>query len=182
MSLGAARRATGPVGIPMARPARRAMTVAVVLAALSLSRTSFAADKASTTFVANPACGFCTFDTITKGKLTMSSTTAPGANGVKFKFSVSGASSAGLPINGAQFVLVLRLSFNGGPCGTFSSPPFEMVKGKAKASFDGSSLTPQPIPEGAGSFFFCEAGAFMLDIIDGSAPARAGVRLGADPD
>jgi hypothetical protein len=73
-------------------------------------------------------------------------------------------------------------SHGGGPCVSFASPPFEMVNGNAKAIFDGSSLTPQPIPEGGGSFFFCEVGAFMLDIIDGSAPARAGVRLGIDPD
>jgi hypothetical protein len=166
----------------MARPTRLAMTAAATLVILALSLTSFAADKASTTFVANPACGLCTFDSITKGSLTMSSTTAPGANGVKFEFSLSGATSRGLPINGAQFVLVLQLSFNGGPCDSFASPPFEMVNGNAKAIFDGSSLTPQPIPEGGGSFFFCEVGAFMLDIIDGSAPARAGVRLGIDPD
>jgi hypothetical protein len=165
----------------MARPTRLAMTAAVTLVVLALSLTSSAADKASTTFVANPACGLCTFDSITKGSLTMSSATAPGANGVKFRFSLSGATSRGLPINGAQFVLVLRLSFNGGPCDSFASPPFEMVNGKAKAVFDGSSLTPA-IPEGGGSFFFCEVGAFMLDIIDGSAPARAGVRLGIDPD
>ena len=166
----------------MARPTRFAMTAALVLVVLGLSRASFAADKASTTFVADPACLFCTFDSITKGSLTMSSTTARGANGVKFKFSLSGATSRGLPINGAQFVLVLRLSFNGGPCDSFTSPPFEMVNGKAKAIFDGASLTPQPIPEGGGSVFFCEVGAFMLDTIDGSAPARAGVRLGIDPD
>jgi len=168
--------------MPMDRPTRLAMTAPVTLVVLALSLSSFAADKASTTFVANPACGFCTFDSITKGSLTMSSTTAPGANGVKFKFSLSGATAAGLPINGAQFVLVLRLSVNGGPCDSFASPPFEMVNGKAKASFDGSSLTPQSIPEGGGSFFFCEAGAYLLDTIDGSAPARAGVRLGIDPD
>jgi hypothetical protein len=158
------------------------MTAAVTLVVLALSPTSFAADKASTAFVATPDCFSCTFDKLTKGKLTISSTTASGANGVKFKFSLSGATSAGFPINGAQFVLVLRLSFNGGPCDTFSSPPFEMVNGKAKASFDGSSLTPQPIPEGGGSFFFCEVGAFIIDLIEGSAPARAGVRLGVDPD
>jgi hypothetical protein len=166
----------------MARRNRLAMTAAVTLAVLTLSLASFAADKASTTFVANPACGFCTFDHITKGSLTMSSTTAPGANGVKFKFSLSGATSGGLPINGAQFVLVLPLSIDGGPCDSFASPPFEMVNGRAKAIFDGSSLTPQPISEGGGSLFFCEAGAYMVDIIDGSAPARAGVRLGIDPD
>src|SRR4030095_7648388 len=134
------------------------------------------------TFVANPACGLCTFDSFTKSNLTMSSTTTPGANGVKFKFSLSGATSRGLPINGAQFVLVLRLSFNGGPCDSFASTPFEMMNGKVKAIFDGSSLTPQPIPEGGGSFFFCEVGAFVVDTIDGSAPARAGVPLGIDPD
>jgi hypothetical protein len=158
------------------------MTATVTLVVLALSLTSFAADRASTTFVATPGCVFCTFDSITKGSLTMSSTTAPGAHGVKFKFSLSGATSGGLPINGAQFVLVLRLSINGGPCDSFASPPFEMANGKAKAIFDGSSLTPQPIPEGGGSFFFCDIGAFMLDIIDGSAPARAGVRLGIAPN
>jgi len=158
------------------------MTAPVTLVVLALSLSSFAADRASTTFVATPSCVFCTFDSITKGSLTMSSTTAPGANGVKFEFSLSGATSGGLPVNGAQFVLVLQLSFNGGPCNSFASPQFEMVNGKAKASFDGSSLTPQPIPEGGGSVFFCEAGAFLLDIIDGSAPARAGVRLGVDPN
>ena len=168
----------------MDRPTRLAITAPVTLVVLALSLNSFATDKASTTFVANPACVDlpCTFDSITKGSLTMSSTTAPGANGVKFEFSLSGATSRGLPVNGAQFVLALQLSFNGGPCNSFASPQFEMVNGKAKASFDGSSLTPQPIPEGGGSVFFCEAGAFLLDIIDGSAPARAGVRLGIDPD
>jgi hypothetical protein len=168
--------------MPMNRPTRLAVTAPVMFVVLALSLNSFAADKASTTFVANPSCVFCTFDSITKGSLTISSTTAPGANGVKFKFRLSGATSAGLPINGAQFVLALRLSFNGGPCDSFSSPPFEMVNGNAKASFNGSSLTPQPIPEGGGSVFFCEAGAYMVDLIDGSAPARAGVRLGIDPD
>jgi hypothetical protein len=169
-------------GGPMARPTRLAMTATVTLVVLALSLTSFAADKASTTFVADPGCIFCTFDSITKGSLTMSSATARGTNGVKFKFSLSGATSRGFPINGATFRLVLRLSFNGGPCDAFASPPFEMVNGKANAIFDGSSLTP-PIPEGGGSFFFfCEAGAFMMDMIDGSAPARAGVRLGIDPD
>jgi len=166
----------------MDRPTRLAITAPVTLVVLALSLNSFATDKASTTFVANPACGICTFDSITKGSLTMSSTTAPGANGVKFEFSLSGATSGGLPVNGAQFVLALQLSFNGGPCNSFASPPFEMVNGKAKASFDGSSLTPQPIPQGGGSVFFCEAGVSMIDIIDGSAPARAGVRLGIDPD
>src|SRR4030095_16358996 len=166
----------------MARPPRLAMTAAVTLVVLALSLTSFAADKASTTFVANPACGLCTFDSFTKSNLTMSSTATPGANGVKFKFGLSGATARGLPINGAQFVLVLRLSFNGGPCEPFASPPFEMMNGKAKASFDGLSLTPQPIPEDGGSFFFCEVGGLLVDIIDGSAPARAGVRLGIDPD
>jgi hypothetical protein len=166
----------------MDRPTRLAMTAPVTLVVLALSLSSFAADRASTTFVATPSCVFCTFDSITKGSLTMSSTTARGANGVSFKFSVSGATSRGFPINGAQFVLVLQLSFDGGPCDSFASPPFEMVNGNAKPSFDGSSLTPQPIPEGGGSVFFCEAGAYMLDLIDGSAPARAGVRLGIDPD
>ena len=166
----------------MDRPAHLAIAAPVTFVVLALSFNSFAADRASTTFVANPACVFCTFDSITKGSLTMSSTTAPGANGVKFKFSLSGATSRGLPINGGQFVLALRLSSNGGPCDSFASPPFEMVNGNAKASFDGSSLTPQPFPEGGGSVFFCEAGAFMVDTIDGSAPARAGVRLGVDPD
>ena len=166
----------------MDRPTRLAITAPVTLVVLALSLNSFAADKASTTFVANPACGICTFDSITKGSLTMSSTTALGANGVKSEFSLSGATSRGLPVNGAQFVLALQLSFNGGPCNAFASPPFEMVNGKAKASLDGSSLTPQPFPEGGGSVFFCEAGASMFDIIDGSAPARAGVRLGVDPD
>src|SRR5262249_44901763 len=127
-----------------------------------------------------PACRMCTLDSITKGSLTMSSTTAPGANGVKFKFSLSGATSRGLPVNGARFVLALQLSFNGGPCNSFASPPFEMVDGKAKASFHVSSLTPQPFPEGGGSVFFCEAGASMFDTIDGSTPALAGVRLGID--
>ena len=56
-----------------------------------------------------------------------------------------------------------------------------MTSGKAKATFDGSTLTP-PIPEGAGSFFFCEIGAFILSTTDGSAPAIAGVRLGTDLD
>jgi hypothetical protein len=158
------------------------MTAPVTLVVLALSLSSFAANRASTTFVATPSCVPCTFDSITKGNLTMSSTTAPGSNGVKFKFSLSGATSRGFPVNGAQFVLALQLSFNGGPCKGFASPPFEMVNGNAKASFDGSSLTPQPLPEDGGSVFFCEAGAFMLDIIDGSAPARAGVRLGIDPD
>lgn len=166
----------------MARTTRHAMAAGAMLVILALSPTSFAADKASTSFVVTPACMFCTFDHITKGNLTMSSTTSPGANGVKFKFSLSGATSGGLPIDGARFVLVLRLSFDGGPCGAFSSPPFEMVNGRAKAMFDGSSVAPQPIPEGAGSAFFCEAGAYMLDIVDGSSPARAGVRLGMDPD
>ena len=166
----------------MDRPTRLAMTAPVTLVVLALSLNSFAADRVSTTFVATPSCVFCTFDSITKGSLTMSSTTAPGAKGVKFKFSLSGATSRGFPVNGAQFVLALQLSFNGGPCDSFTSPPFEMVNGKARASFDGSSLTPQPIPEGAGSLFFCEAGAYMLDLVDGSAAARAGVRLGIDPD
>jgi hypothetical protein len=165
----------------MDRPTRLAMTAPVTLVVLALSLSSFAADRASTTFVATPSCVFCTFDSITKGSLTMSSTTARGANGVKFKFSVSGATSRGFPINGAQFVLALQLSFDGGPCDSFASPPFEMVNGNAQASFDGSSLTP-PIPEGGGSVFFCEAGASMVDIVDGSTPARAGVRLGIDPD
>ena len=165
----------------MDRPTRLAMTAPVTLVVVAFSLSSFAADKASTTFVANPACEICTFDSITKGSLTMSSTTAPGANGVKFKFSLSGATSRGFPVNGAQFVLGLQLSFNGGPCNSFASPPFEMVNGKAKASFDGSSLTPQPFPEGGGSVFFCEAWASMVDIVDGSTPARAGVRLGIDP-
>jgi hypothetical protein len=166
----------------MDRPTRLAMTAPVTLVVLALSLNSFAADRVSTTFVATPSCVFCTFDSITKGSLTMSSTTAPGAKGVKFKFSLSGATSRGFPVNGAQFVLALQLSFNGGLCDSFTSPPFEMVNGKARASFAGSSLTPQPIPEGAGSLFFCEAGAYMLDLVDGSAPARAGVRLGIDPD
>ena len=166
----------------MARPTRLAVPATVPLVVLALSLTSLAADRASTTFVATPACVLCTFDSITKGSLTMSSTTAPGANGVKFKFSLSGATSRGLPINGAQFVLALQLSFNGGPCESFASPQFEMVNGKAKATFDGSSLTPQPIPEGGGSVFFCEVGASVVDMIDGSTPARAGVRLGIDPD
>src|SRR5262249_33006226 len=131
-------------GLPMDRPTHLGMAAPVTLVVLALSLSSFAADKASTTFVANPACGICTFDSITKGSLTMSSTTAPGANGVKFKFSLSGATSGGLPVNGAQFVLALQLSFNGGPCDSFASPVFEMVNGKAKAIFDGSSLTPQP--------------------------------------
>jgi hypothetical protein len=166
----------------MARSSLLAAIAASTLVGLALTCPSFAADKASISFVATPNCVFCTFDSITKGNLTVSSTNASGANGVKFKFSLSGATSGGLPINGARFVLVLRLSFNGGPCDTFASPPFEMVKGKAKAIFDGSTLTPQPIPEDAGSFFFCELGAYLHDIIDGSAPARAGVRLGVDPD
>jgi hypothetical protein len=104
-----------------------AMTAGTTLVVLALSLTSVAADKASTSFVVTPECMFCTFDHLTKGNLTMSSTSSPGANGVKFTFSLSGATSGGLPINGARFVLVLRLSFDGGPCGAFSSPPFEMV-------------------------------------------------------
>jgi len=165
----------------MDRPTHLGMAAPVTLVVLALSLSSFAADKATTTFVATPSCVPCTFDSLAKGSLTMSSTTAPGANGVKFKFSVSGATSRGFPINGAHFVLLLHLSFDGGPCDFFSTQPFEMVNGKAKASFDGSSLTPQPIPEGAGSLFFCDAGASLLDVIDGSTPARAGVRLGIDP-
>jgi len=166
----------------MTRPTRFATTAAVTLVVVALSLTPVAgADKVSTSFVATPGCVFCTFDHITKGNLTVSSTTARGANGIKFKFSVSGATAGGLPINGASFILALRLSFNGGPCSTFSSPPFEMLRGKAKATFDGSSVNP-PIPEDGGTFFFCETGAFMVDLIEGSTPARAGLRLGVDPD
>ena len=99
----------------MARPSRLAMTAAFTLVVLALSRTSFAADKAITSFVADPTCVFCTFDSLDKGSLTIASTTAPGANGVKVKLSLSGATSRGFPINGTPFVLVLRLSFNRGP-------------------------------------------------------------------
>src|SRR5262249_915953 len=103
-------------GMPMDRPARLAMTAPGTLAVLALSLSSFAAAHATTTFVATASCVPCTFDSLAKGSLTMSSTTAPGANGVKFKFSVSGATSRGFPINGAHFVLLLHLSFDGGPC------------------------------------------------------------------
>jgi len=168
----------------MARTTRVAAIATVLLVVAALSVPSFAADKASIPFVVSPACVFFTFYHIDKGSLTVSSTTAPGANGVKFKFTLSGATaiSGGPPVNGAQFVLALQLSVDGGPCDTFASPPFVMTNGKAKAIFDGSTLVPNPIPEGGGSFSFCETGAFMVDIIDGSAPARAGVRLGIDPD
>jgi hypothetical protein len=165
---------------PMARRTRLTMTATAALAVLAHSAAS-AADKTTTSFVADPTCVFCTFDGLKKGSLTIASTTAPGANGLKGKFGLSGATKGGLPINGTQFVLVLRLSFNRGPCDSFSSPPFEMTNGKAKATFDGSTLTP-PIPEGAGSFFFCEVGASIHNTTDGSAPAIAGVRLGTDLD
>jgi hypothetical protein len=172
------------LGDTMARTTRVAATAAVVLVVTALSVPSFAADKATLPFVVSPGCVFCSFYHIDKGSLAVSSTTTPGANGVKFKFTLSGATAiAGAPpVNGAQFVLVLQLSVNGGPCETFTSPPFVMTNGKAKALFDGSTLLPNPIPEGGGSFSFCETGALMVDIVDGSAPARAGVRLGMDPD
>src|SRR5262249_58824846 len=112
------------------------MHAQVTLVVLALSLNSFAADRVSTTFVATPSCVFCTFDSITKGSLTMSSTTAPGAKGVKFKFSLSEATSRGFTVNGAQFVLALQLSFNGGPCNSFASPLFAMGNGDAKASAD----------------------------------------------
>jgi hypothetical protein len=167
----------------MDRTTRRTMAAGTTFAILALSLPSFAADKISTSFVVSPNCILCTFDHITKGNLTMSSTTSAGANGVKFKFSLSGVTKGGLPItSGSQFVLLLRLSVDGGPCDAFQSPQFEIVNGKAKVLFDGSSLVPQPIPEGATSVSFCEVGADLHDTINGSTPARAGLRLGTDPD
>jgi len=164
----------------MARRTRLTLTATAALAVLAHSAAS-AADKATTSLVADPTCVFCTFDSLKKGSLTIASTNASGANGLKVKLSLSGATKGGLPVNGTQFILVLRLSFNRGPCDAFSSQPFEMTNGKAKTTFDGSTLTP-PIPEGAGSFFFCEIGAVIQNTIDGSAPAIAGVRLGTDLD
>ena len=165
----------------MARSTHLVVIAVVAFVVPALSPSSFAADKVSMSFVPSPGCVFCTFDSLSKSNLTISSTTTPGANGVKFKFSVSGATSLGHPVNGARFVLGLQLSTNGGPCNTYASPQFEMTNGKAKATFDGSSLTP-PFPESGGSFSLCEGGASMADTIDGSTPARAGVRLGVDPD